>query len=281
MEPRAHAAQVLGWLPPGVEFARDVEPAGWVLQDLQPWDPSGARLDSFAPGGFEAYARIFNPAGYRPGAIGSLDPAIGIRWAELGAERGAAMSPDVAFCEVAGVGPEDEARFDEVAPADGELPPATCESLARVLRVHTSTPESCWFCIWEGHGSLWSTSHTSLLPDDGTAAEARQYRERGLAQDEFLGRQPRVDAYARSYLLLRGPLGAACAFEPDGWYLSPNLWWPDDRSWIVVTEVDGYSSYVGGSRDAVGAVVDAPELEAIEVPLDVHMDPECYRPRWR
>jgi len=264
-----------------VSFAPDVEPAGWVLRDLQPWERSGVRLDSFAPGGFEAYARIFNPAGYRPGAIGDLDPAVGIRWAQLGVERGVSLSPDVAFCEIVGVGPEDQAWLDEFAPAVGELPPATCESLARVLRAHTSTPGSCWFCIWEGHGSLWSTSHTSLLPDDATAADARRYRERGLAQDEFLKRQPLVEAYARSYFLLRGPLEAACAFEPDGWYLSPNLWWPDDRSWIVVTEVDGYSSYVGGSRGAVAAVVASSELEAIEVPHDVHMDPECSRPRWR
>ncbi len=43
-----------------------------------------------------------------------------------------------------------------------------------------------------------------------------------------------------------------------------------------MTEVDGYSTYVGGSRGAIADVTASRKLEAIEVPFDVHMDPECY-----
>jgi hypothetical protein len=272
---------MLDWLPPGTELMRDVSPADWVLARLQPWDLGGVRLHSFAPSGFEAYARIFHPARYRPAFVGALDPDIGIRWASLGAERGIALSPDVAFCEVSGIRLDEQDRLDEIAPADGELPPATCEALARVLRPHTATPATCWFCLWEGHGSLWSTAHTPLYPDEASATEIERYRALGRAQDEFLEATPRVRAEARSYFLCRGPLEAGRSFEPDGWYLSPNLWWPDDRSWIVVTEVDGYSSYLGGTPIAIADVIASSEIEATEVTLDVHMDPGPYPPRWR
>jgi hypothetical protein len=103
---------------------RDISTADWVLARLKPWDPAGVRLDSFAPSGFEAYARIFHPAGYRPGWIGDLDPGIGVRWAVLGAERGITLSPDVAFCEVSGFGPEEQ---------DQLLPDRAVRSQALVL----------------------------------------------------------------------------------------------------------------------------------------------------
>lgn len=272
---------MLEWLPPETELIRDVSPADWVLARLKPWDPEGVRLHSFAPSGFEAYARIFHPAGYRPGFAGAIDPDVGVRWKTLGAEREIALSPDVAFCEVSGIGPEEQDRLSEIAPSDGHLPPATCEALGRVLRPHTTTPDICWFCLWEGNGAFWSTAHSALYEEGASASEIERYRALGQAQDEFLEAMPRVEAHARSYFLCRGPLAAACLFEPDGWYLSANLWWPDDRSWIVVTEVDGYSSYLGGAQVAVADVLDSPDIEAIEVSLDVHMDPGPYLPRWR
>jgi hypothetical protein len=58
----------------------------------------------------------------------------------------------------------------------------------------------------------------------------------------------------------------------------PNTRWPDDRTWMVITEIDGYSSYVGWSRESIDELLVEPEIEAIEVPLDVPMDPGAYPP---
>lgn len=272
---------MLEWLPPGTELVRDVSAADWILARLKPWDPQGVRLHSFAPSGFEAYARIFHPAGFRPAFAGALDPDSGIRWAALGLERGIALTADIAFSEVSGIGPEDQERLDEIQPDDGNLPPETCEALARILLRHTTTPESCWFCLWDGNGAFWSSSHTPLYTVEKDPRRVEKGRARAQAQDELFERTPRVGAENREYFLFSGPLGSACSFLPDGWYSSPNLWWPDDHSWIVVTEVDGYSSYVGGTRLAITDVLESPEVETIEVPLDVHMDPEMSRPWWR
>ena len=272
---------VFPWLAPGVELMSDVSPADWIIERLRPWDPDGARLRSFAPDGFEAYARVFHPPGHRPGQRGSQGPGTATKWADLARARGIVLFPDISFSEVSGLGPEDQHGLDEIAPMDGAVPPEICDALVVALRPHTRTPDRCWFCLWDGKGSFWSESHGPLLPADATGEETNRYRASARAQDEILGSTPRVEAFARSYFLFRGPLDAACTFEPGGWYTSPNLWWPEDRAWIVITEIDGFSTYVGGNRGPVGDVLASPDVEAIEVTLDTHMDPESSRPWWR
>jgi len=85
----------------------------------------------------------------------------------------------------------------------------------------------------------------------------------------------------RSYFLLQGPLDAAMEL---GWMLdashfspqSPNLFWPNDHSWCVATEIDLDSSYVGGSKELVQRLVADEELEALvaapEDPVDSRSD---------
>lgn len=56
-----------------------------------------------------------------------------------------------------------------------------------------------------------------------------------------------------------------------GWRHSPQLIWPTDRSWLVVTEVDFDSTLVGGGAELIAAVVDSPGLEAWAVDPDVSL----------
>jgi hypothetical protein len=46
---------------------------------------------------------------------------------------------------------------------------------------------------------------------------------------------------------------------------SPNLWWPSDHAWCVGTEIDLDSTYVGGSKPFIDAILQSQELEAFEV----------------
>jgi hypothetical protein len=203
------------------------------------------------------------------------------KWTDLARARGITLSPDISFSEVSGITPENQSELDKLAPMDGQLPPETCDALAAVLRPHTHTPDRCWFCLWEGNGSFWSQSHGTGFPPDATREEIARYWAAARAQDEILSSTPRVETHARRYFLFHGPLDAACTFAPSGSYTTPNLWWPDDRAWIVITEIDGFSTYVGGSRPAIQDVLHSPDVEAIEVTLDTHMDPETSRPWWR
>lgn len=77
----------------------------------------------------------------------------------------------------------------------------------------------------------------------------------------------------RDYLLFRGYLIAALDMGhwsmPD-WFLpqSPNILWPEDRSWCAATEIDFDSTLVGGSAALVSAVLTATDLETWPVDPD-------------
>jgi hypothetical protein len=253
----------------------EVSSASWVTERLQLWDSTGVRVESFVPSGFEAYVRVVHPARER----GGIEP--GLRWADLGAGKGVPLSADAAFAEVTGIQPEDQDALDVFAPLEGTLPVRPCRALTSTLARFTRSPAVCWFCLWDGNGAFWSRSHTGPYEWDDSSAGARAYWTDAQAQDDFLHGLPKVETYARSYFLLRGPLDVACRFEIAGLYTSPNLCWPADRAWILITEVDDYSTYVGGSRAAIDAVLASEHLEAVEVALDTRMDVGPYRPRWR
>jgi hypothetical protein len=119
------------------------------------------------------------------------------------------------------------------------LPKAECAVLVERLQSFTTTPDQCWFAIWEGFGGL---------DDQGVRA--------------------RVDLPHRRYLLARGPieLAPANALVPP-FEQSPNLWWPEDRAWVVATEVDYSWTYVGGPRALVDEVLADDRFEALPARL--------------
>ncbi len=43
---------------------------------------------------------------------------------------------------------------------------------------------------------------------------------------------------------------------------SPNLWWPNDRAWVVGTDVDGDDTLVAGSQTLIDAILVHPDLDA-------------------
>lgn len=51
------------------------------------------------------------------------------------------------------------------------------------------------------------------------------------------------------------------------WDQSPNLWWPEDRSWIVATEVDYAWTYVGGTSRLIERLLTDQRLEALPAKL--------------
>jgi hypothetical protein len=131
-----------------------------------------------------------------------------------------------------------EQPWDE-DPEVGQMPTETLSALVNVLAPHTSTPDFSWVCIWEGFAGI----------------------------REFLPSVPRVQLSHRSYVLVRatvkrvgdGPL----LVGPPLHELGPNLWWPEDRSWCVATEIDFRWTYVGGSAECIHALLRHERLEAL------------------
>jgi hypothetical protein len=137
-----------------------------------------------------------------------------------------------------------------------------------VLGEHTAKPERCWYGLWTGWGK-------TIVAEGETATFEIAHREM------FLLAGP-LDTVHRTSLepwpVANGDDSVAIAFrtsppedkteaepEPDPFWRSPNLWWPDDRAWCVATEIDFSYTYVGGTRRCVDAIVQAPGLEAYAV----------------
>jgi hypothetical protein len=217
-----------------IEWLDDVRPADWVKDRLAPFCTN---VGSVIPSGYAAYARLFHPV--EPATAGQARR----RWSDVAAENGRIVHPEMQFHLISL--PPNSTTPDRYDPADGpevgSLPPEECEVLVELLRPRTLTPETCWFCHWEGYG----------IDDPGVTS--------------------RVSLPHRDYLLRRGPIEAVTALmNPAGgvFELSPNLWWPDDRSWFVTTEIDYAWTYIGGSDDLIATVLADARLEALPAGLD-------------
>lgn len=53
---------------------------------------------------------------------------------------------------------------------------------------------------------------------------------------------------------------------PEG--MSAHLWWPDDHTWCVATDIDLMTTYLGASAECVGAVLADDALEALPATPD-------------
>jgi len=232
-----------------LEWSTDVEEAAWIADLLSPFD-SGV-LTSVVPAGFEAYARLLHPV---------EDPEHGdrlVRWAEVAAWSGLALVPGGQFHEIAlpEHEPDAPAAWRGQGPREGTLSVDDVAVLIEVLARHTTTPERCWFCLWDGYG--WDRAVYLSAVDDPEAAAATVPDPVPAAARAA----PRVQLPNRDYLLYAGLIAAATAFA-DSQGQTPNLWWPTDRAWCVASEVDLPYSYVGGTARLVDRLVAEPRIEA-------------------
>ena len=229
--------------PDGVKFCEDVSEGRWVEKRIS--DSGMSTVSSLLPNGFPAYARVFHPAYLND------DEEQPVRWSTVASWTGRTVHPQMQFQRVAGLpeGPhinEPDPPWGS-HPTVGSIPEAECRTLVETLRGFTATPDSCYFCLWEGWGSI----------------DTRLYKAGS-----------RVRAPHRDHLLFHGPIDAIMAFfatdwpRRSVWSNSPNIWWPKDRSWCVATDIDLCHTYIGGSRECIEAILSHLDLEALPTTLD-------------
>lgn len=213
--------------------AKNADPASWIESRLHPF---GMDVGSFIPEGFAAYTRVFQPP-YRRTPEGNQIP---VRWRDIAAANNRTMAAEMQLLDLPFYPSNSSASREELwdqQPETGNLPREIAAGLAAILPSHTLTPELCWFAVWEGYADV-------------------RTRMRGA---------PMFSVPQRNLFLLDGRLDDVLTTlsEVDWIYRSPNLWWPDDRAWCVVTEIDFTWSYVGGSPACIEQILGDPELEAI------------------
>jgi hypothetical protein len=191
-------------------------------------------VGGLVPAAFPAHARVLHPAVRYDG-----DDDVDVPWAVVAGFNGTTVHARAQWPALTGgwdyVSADSQPPVWDQAPAEGHLPVPTATRLVDVLRRHTGTPDDCFFGLWPGSGSLAASAPTLGLPE-------------------------------REHWLVRGPIDLACvnlADEPSE--QSAHLWWPADRAWLVATDVDLMSSYVGGSHACVAELLAADGLEAFPV----------------
>jgi hypothetical protein len=232
----------------GLTLCDSVEAADWVRAALRPWDLGIHHVSTLVPARYFAHARVL----HRP-RKGADD----IRWTDIAAARGRHLRGETQFAELIdwhGDAAHPSPPEPWYEPDRGSLRPSECAAVAAVLARHTTTPEHCWFCVWEGYG--WP-----VLNRLGEGA-------------------PRVALEHRDCLLFHGPVSAATAFRSEPWFQSATLWWPEDRAWCVASELDIYSTYVAGTPSAVHELVEHPELEVLSCTAEQDIDHGPYA-AWR
>lgn len=208
---------------------RDV---AWIATNRRP--SSDFAVGSLVPVVFEAYARVLHPAWAAPG--------VPVRWETVANWAGRHMHSLAQWDFLFRPKSEPSAPAPFVAhPDTNGLPRRQLATLCELLANHTSTPELCFVCVWEGHG--W------------TAADSEWAASPVVRWDE------------RTFLVRQGPLGLALAVGPHGAHgeinpAPPSIFWPADRAWLVASDPDLDSTYVGGSHALIETVLAHPGLEA-------------------
>lgn len=215
--------------------ANRLEPAprdfdrSWIVDAVLPFHAFS--VGSLVPIGFEAYGRILHPA--------AGPNEVPVRWDAVAKWSGRTVHSLAEFERLAIPRPGVDSPSPFVQrPTDGSLRLGAFDVLREHLAAQTSTPDQCYFGIWEGFGWL----------------------ERGRSGISTVTLPERV------YAVFMGPIEAATEVgwtSSNGRFMreSPSLLWPADRAWFVSTDVDQDSTFFGGSRSLVDALEADPRLE--------------------
>jgi hypothetical protein len=247
----------------------DVSAGEWIGARLLPidWAP-GVRAGSIVPTGFDSYARIFHPARRRDGSP--------VRWSEIAAERGTIAHPEMQYTHVMGVHRTDR-MHDPFPPVEGRLPREITAALANALEPYTRAADRCWFALWDGYG-FWGGGAYAVVARDRGQVDRREAKDREARERRQLMEIPRFGCRGREYYLFRGPLEAASHMEFNGaLFQSADLWWPDDRAWCVATDLDGDSTYVGGTEACIASILEDERFEALPSAVDHRFRPVSRR----
>ncbi|WP_194421042.1 hypothetical protein [Microbacterium abyssi] len=272
---------------------------GWLRERLDDdWS-----MHHFVPHGFEAYARIFHPALVRDDADAEetattwaeAASAFGTTLHAHASWQHLVRTPTNGDWRTRIA--QDGREFS--APSEGEMPPELLAAIAGHLIAHTSTPDAGFAAVWEGWGGLLGghggngrgfiefTDEVAREPMWwGSLRESFENPFRkakwhpGILSDE-ISKGPRFELPDRSHVLFsaapavfanpdwileapwRDREAESHGFEPDAQH--PSILWPEDRAWVMVSEIDHDSTIVAGSNELIRAICTDPAIEALPI----------------
>ncbi|UJP09574.1 hypothetical protein L2X99_14300 [Microbacterium sp. KUDC0406] len=226
-------------------------------------------------------------------------------WAETATAFGTVLHPLAQWQRIVRTPPEEDWNVrvapdgrEFTSPDEGMIDPALFAAIARHLAAHTTTPDAGVAAIWEGWGGLvgllGESPSRAVLEFGGDPAHEQMLRQSvrdpfnnpfrkptwqpGILSDE-ISKAPRLQLPGRDYVTFAA---GASVFTDPAWVTDapwtegataqhPNLLWPGDRSWVMVSEIDFDSTVVAGSAALIAALVADPALEAFIVAEDADL----------
>ncbi len=227
----------------GLPVATDVSAGRWIPDAVR----GRTGVAAVVPAVFDAYARVFHPATRYAG-----EDDEDVSWAEVAEVNGTVTHSRMQWPAITGgweyLHEDSQPPTWDAAPAEGHLPVVVAVHLVAVLARHTRSPGDCWFGRWDGFGF------------DAAALD-------GVPRLALPG--------AHDVVLVRGTVADAVRnLAPEPHEQSANVWWPADRAWCVVTDIDLMETYVGGSE---AAIEDLLATEGLEVSRTDPEDPVGWR----
>ncbi len=150
---------------------------------------------------------------------------------------------------------EHDVHLGADVPSETDQLRTVLDTLAR----YTSTPNQCYFCLWDG----WASNSEPAFPASVLTG-------------------PKVMIPHRAYYLFHGALsdfgdwGAAEMWpgQPRLHLPDPAFIWPAERTWCVANDVDPHWAGIGADTSAIDQLVADPRLDV--VPADLDQDPPHY-----
>lgn len=169
--------------------------------------------------------------------------------------------------------------------ADADIPESEAALVRQVLGVlarHTTTPDDCFFCLWDG----WASDiygGDGLRTVDWATGSVTRGPAMAPAFDAAVLQGPKVSIPHREYFLFRGRLadfgdwGAADRLPgmPRTNMPNPAFIWPADHAWCIANDVDPHWAGIGASAAAIDELLAAPGLDV--VPADPATPQPAYR----
>jgi hypothetical protein len=143
--------------PPDFEPCHDLSAAEWIAPRLLPWGTGmGTPVTSVVPVGFDAYVRVFHPAG-------APAPAETATWQEVADWSGGTFHPLAQFERMSiPLMPDPSPPPFDQAPGQGNLMPALCDLLVRQPRPLAISPSGTARASWSVAGPAPGTAVAPL-----------------------------------------------------------------------------------------------------------------------
>lgn len=239
------------------------------------------------------------PEGSQQRQIGSSEAQVTseqVSWSRVAEAFGTVMHPLAQFHRLIGSPPDDgngvidDAGWRYFEPTPGSLDAGALAAVAGHLADHTTTPTRGVAAVWEGWGGLTSSAGSAVLAASDAPMLLRQSADgpKSVGSGYFVAdggpgsgilpkdvvNGPVLELPDRAYYLFsagiqtfagRGWPREAPWHDGSAFPQSPSILWPDDRSWVLVTEIDWNSTIVAGSRELVKTLVSDPSIEALPI----------------